>query len=268
VSLWGSLLKFRREFDQYINLRPARLFDGVPCPLAGRKAGDIDMLIVRENTEGEYTNLGGVMYAGTEREIVIQESVYSRHGTDRVLKYAFELAAARPRRQLTVATKSNGIAISMPWWDGRADAMHAHYPQVAVDKQHIDILTARFVLQPQRFDVVVASNLFGDILSDLGPACTGTIGIAPSANLNPERKFPSLFEPVHGSAPDIAGQGIANPVAMIWSAALMLQFLGEHAAHDAILRAIEQCLSDGPRTGDLGGSARTVDLGQAIAASL
>jgi tartrate dehydrogenase/decarboxylase/D-malate dehydrogenase len=268
VSLWGSLLKFRREFDQYINLRPARLFDGVPCPLVGRKAGDIDMLIVRENTEGEYTNLGGVMYAGTEREIVIQESVYSRHGTDRVLKYAFELAAARPRRQLTVATKSNGIAISMPWWDGRADAMHAHYPQVAVDKQHIDILTARFVLQPQRFDVVVASNLFGDILSDLGPACTGTIGIAPSANLNPERRFPSLFEPVHGSAPDIYGQGIANPVAMIWSAALMLQFLGEDAAHDAILRAIERVLRDGPRTRDLGGTASTAELGQAIAASI
>jgi tartrate dehydrogenase/decarboxylase/D-malate dehydrogenase len=266
VSLWGSLLKFRREFDQYINLRPARLFDGVPCPLAGRKAGDIDMLIVRENTEGEYTNLGGVMYAGTEREIVIQESVYSRHGTDRVLRYAFELAASRPRRQLTVATKSNGIAISMPWWDGRADAMHAHYPQVTVDKQHIDILTARFVLQPQRFDVVVASNLFGDILSDLGPACTGTIGIAPSANLNPERSFPSLFEPVHGSAPDIYGQGIANPVAMIWSAALMLQFLGEQASHDTILRAIERCLSDGPRTRDLGGSATTAELGQAIAA--
>ena len=266
VSLWGSLLKFRREFDQYINLRPARLFDGVPCPLVGRQAGDIDMLIVRENTEGEYTNLGGVMYASTEREIVIQESVYSRHGTDRVLQYAFELAASRPRKQLTVATKSNGIAISMPWWDGRADAMHTHYPQVAVDKQHIDILTARFVLQPQRFDVVVASNLFGDILSDLGPACTGTIGIAPSANLNPERTFPSLFEPVHGSAPDIYGQGIANPVAMIWSAALMLQFLGEQAAHDAILRAIEQVLRDGPRPRDLGGGASTAELGQAIAA--
>jgi tartrate dehydrogenase/decarboxylase/D-malate dehydrogenase len=266
VSLWGSLLKFRREFDQYINLRPARLFDGVPCPLAGRKPGDIDMLIVRENTEGEYTNLGGVMYAGTEREIVIQESVFSRHGSDRVLKYAFELAASRPRKQLTVATKSNGIAISMPWWDGRADAMHAHYPQLAVDKQHIDILTARFVLQPQRFDVVVASNLFGDILSDLGPACTGTIGIAPSANLNPERKFPSLFEPVHGSAPDIYGQGIANPVAMVWSAALMLQFLGEQAAHDAILRAIEQVLRDGPRTRDLGGTASTAELGAALAA--
>jgi tartrate dehydrogenase/decarboxylase/D-malate dehydrogenase len=268
VSLWGSLLKFRREFDQYINLRPARLFEGVPCPLAGRKPGDIDMLIVRENTEGEYTNLGGTMFAGTEREIVIQESVFSRFGADRVLQYAFEVAASRPRRHLTVATKSNGIALSMPWWDGRADAMHARYPQVTVDKQHIDILTARFVLQPQRFDVVVATNLFGDILSDLGPACTGTIGLAPSANLNPERRFPSLFEPVHGSAPDIYGRNIANPVAMVWSAALMLDFLGERAAHDAVVRAIEQVLVDGPRTPDLGGTASTQALGAALAARL
>ena len=266
VSLWGSLLKFRREFDQYINLRPVRLFEGVPCPLAGKKAGDIDFLVVRENTEGEYTNLGGVMYPGTEREIVVQETVMSAFGTDRVLKFAFEQAAARPRRKLDVATKSNGIAISMPWWDGRADAMAARYPQVAVQKHHIDILSARFVLQPERFDVVVASNLFGDILSDLGPACTGTIGLAPSANLNPERSFPSLFEPVHGSAPDIFGQGIANPVAMIWSAALMLQFLGEQAAHDAILRAIETVLRNGPRTRDLGGAASTAEMGQAIAA--
>ncbi|MFO1180976.1 tartrate dehydrogenase [Ottowia sp.] len=266
VSLWGSLLKFRREFDQYINLRPVRLFAGVPCPLAGKQAGDIDFLVVRENTEGEYTNLGGVMYAGTEREIVVQETVMSRFGADRVLKFAFEQAAARPRRKLDVATKSNGIAISMPWWDGRADAMAKNYPQIAVEKHHIDILTARFVLQPERFDVVVASNLFGDILSDLGPACTGTIGLAPSANLNPERTFPSLFEPVHGSAPDIFGQGIANPVAMIWSAALMLQFLGEAPAHDAILRAIETVLREGPRTRDLGGAASTAEMGQAIAA--
>ena len=278
VSLWGSLLKFRREFDQYINLRPVRLFEGVPCPLAGRKAGDIDYFVVRENTEGEYTNLGGVMYAGTDREIVIQESVYSRHGTDRVLKYAFELAQSRDRKHLTVATKSNGIAISMPWWDGRADAMAKGYPEVTVDKQHIDILSARFVLQPGRFDVVVASNLFGDILSDLGPATTGTIGLAPSANLNPERCFPSLFEPVHGSAPDIYGQNIANPVAMIWSGALMLDFLAGsrpgadgrldarfRQAHDAIVQAIEVALITGPRTPDLGGNASTQEMGAAIA---
>jgi tartrate dehydrogenase/decarboxylase/D-malate dehydrogenase len=270
ISLWGSLLKFRREFDQYINLRPVRLFDGVPCPLAGRKPGDIDYFVVRENTEGEYTNLGGVMYAGTEREIVIQESVYSRFGADRVLKYAFELANSRARKQLTVATKSNGIAISMPWWDGRADEVGQDYPDVKVDKQHIDILSARFVLQPQRFDVVVASNLFGDILSDLGPATTGTIGLAPSANLNPERKFPSLFEPVHGSAPDIYGKRIANPIAMIWSGALMLDFLTQgqgagRAAHDAIVRAIEAVIKTGPRTPDLGGTAHTEDVGRAIA---
>jgi tartrate dehydrogenase/decarboxylase/D-malate dehydrogenase len=211
------------------------------------------------------------MYAGTEREIVIQESVYSRHGTDRVLKYAFELAQSRTRQHLTVATKSNGIAISMPWWDGRADAMAKGYPEVTVDKQHIDILSARFVLQPGRFDVVVASNLFGDILSDLGPATTGTIGLAPSANLNPERKFPSLFEPVHGSAPDIYGQNIANPVAMIWSGALMLDFLGQgnaafRQAHDAIVQAIEVALITGPRTPDLGGNASTQEMGAAIAA--
>ncbi len=266
ISLWGSLLKFRREFDQYINLRPVRLFEGVPCPLAHRKPGDIDYLVVRENTEGEYTNLGGVMYAGTDREIVIQESVYSRFGADRVLHYAFALASQRARKHLTVATKSNGIAISMPWWDGRADAVGQAYPEVAVDKQHIDILSARFVLQPGRFDVVVASNLFGDILSDLGPATTGTIGLAPSANLNPERRFPSLFEPVHGSAPDIYGRNIANPVAMIWSAALMLQFLGETEAHDAVLAAIETVLREGPRTRDLGGEASTLEMGQAITA--
>ena len=270
ISLWGSLLKFRRYFDQYINLRPVRLFEGVPCPLAGRKPGDIDYFVVRENTEGEYTNLGGVMYPDTEREFVIQEAVFSRFGTDRVMKYAFELAKSRKRKHLTVATKSNGIAISMPWWDGRADAMAKGYPEVTVDKQHIDILSARFVLQPGRFDVVVASNLFGDILSDLGPATTGTIGLAPSANLNPERKFPSLFEPVHGSAPDIYGQNIANPIAMIWSGALMLDFLTQssgagRAAHDAIVRAIETALIEGPLTPDLGGKASTTDLGQAIA---
>ena len=276
VSLWGSLLKFRREFDQYINLRPVRLFDGVPCPLAGRKAGDIDFMVVRENTEGEYTALGGTMFAGTEREIVIQESVFSRIGTDRVLKFAFEMARQRKRKQLTIATKSNGIAISMPYWDSRAEEMGKNYPDISTDKQHIDILSARFVLQPDRFDVVVASNLFGDILSDLGPACTGTIGLAPSGNLNPDRLFPSLFEPVHGSAPDIYGKNIANPIAMIWSGAMMLDFLGRGlpqeqqapyiAAHDAIVKAIETVLSKGPRTPDLGGTASTQALGDAVAA--
>ena len=276
VSLWGSLIKFRREFDQYVNLRPVRLFDGVPCPLAGRKPGDIDFCIVRENTEGEYSAVGGRMYEGTEREVVLQQSVFSRFGTERVMKYAFELAQSRARKKLTVATKSNGISISMPWWDERADEMAQRYPQVAMDKQHIDILSARFVLSPDRFDVVVATNLFGDILSDLGPACTGTIGLAPSANLNPQRRFPSLFEPVHGSAPDIHGRNIANPVAMIWSGALMLDFLGGaadattrancRAAHDAIVAAIEGVLRDGPRTPDLGGTASTTDVGRAVAA--
>jgi tartrate dehydrogenase/decarboxylase/D-malate dehydrogenase len=270
ISLWGSLLKFRREFDQYINLRPARIFAGVKCPLAGRGPGDVDIMIVRENTEGEYSSVGGIMYQGTPREIVMQQAVFSRHGSDRVLKFAFELAMQRARRKLTVATKSNGISISMPWWDERAAEMARHYPDISWDKQHIDILCARFVLQPQAFDVVVASNLFGDILSDLGPACTGTIGLAPSANMNPERLFPSLFEPVHGSAPDIAGRNIANPVAMIWSGAMMLDFLGRssgaaRAAHDAIVAAIEKVLASGPRTGDMGGSASTTDMGKAIA---
>lgn len=273
ISLWGSLLKFRREFDQYINLRPVRLFDGVPCPLSGRKPGEIEYFVVRENTEGEYTSLGGIMYEGTDREVVIQESVYSRHGANRLLRYAFALAQSRPRKLLTLATKSNGIAIAMPWWDQRAEAVASEFPGVTLDKQHIDILSARFVLQPDRFDVVAATNLFGDILSDLGPATTGTIGLAPSANLNPERKFPSLFEPVHGSAPDIYGKNISNPVAMIWSGALMLDFLGDgqgkfRQAHDVIVRAIEDVLRQGPRTPDLGGKASTTLMGQALAQSV
>jgi len=271
VSLWGSILKFRRELDQYINLRPARGFPGMQCPLAGRKPGDIDMLIVRENTEGEYSSIGGTMFEGTPREVVMQQSVFTRHGADRVLRFAFEAARHRARRHVTVATKSNGIAISMPWWDGRAAEMAGQFPDVTWDKQHIDILCARFVLQPQRFDVVVASNLFGDILSDLGPACAGTIGIAPSANINPERTFPSLFEPVHGSAPDIYGRNIANPIAMIWSGAMMIDFLGggtgpAREAHDAIMAAIESVLANGPHTPDLGGSSTTTDVGKAIAA--
>ena len=275
ISLWGSLLKFRREFDQYVNLRPARLMPGIRSPLVNRNGeplnpGDIDMWIVRENTEGEYSSIGGRMFEGTEREVVIQETVMSRIGIDRVLKFAFELAASRPRSKLTSATKSNGISITMPYWDERVKAMAANYPQVKVDQFHIDILTAFFVQRPQHFDVVVASNLFGDILSDLGPACTGTIGIAPSANLNPTRQWPSLFEPVHGSAPDIAGQGVANPIGQVWSVAMLLDFLGHRDAHDAILGAIESVLSDpaAPRTPDLGGSAGTGDLARALSAAV
>lgn len=272
VTLWGSLLQFRRGFDQYINLRPVRLMPGVPCPLAGKRIGDIDFVVVRENTEGEYTDVGGRLFAGTEREVVLQESVFTRQGVDRVLKYAFELARSRPRKHLSSATKSNGLAVSMPYWDERLAAMAEHYPDVAWDKHHIDIMAARFVLRPEQFDVVVASNLFGDILSDLGPACAGTVGIAPSANLNPDRRFPSLFEPVHGSAPDIYGRNIANPIGMIWSGAMMLGFLGEgvhyQQAHDAIIAAIEQVLEQGPRTPDLGGTASTTEMGQAVAARI
>ncbi|MCB2000612.1 MAG: tartrate dehydrogenase [Burkholderiaceae bacterium] len=272
VSLWGSLLLFRREFDQYINLRPARLMPGIVAPVvrrdgSRREPGEIDMYIVRENTEGEYSSVGGRMFAGTEREIVMQETVMSRVGVDRVLRFAFELARSRPKKHLTSATKSNGIAITMPYWDERAALMAKEYPDVTVDKFHIDILTAHFVQRPDFFDVVVASNLFGDILSDLGPACTGTIGIAPSANLNPTRAFPSLFEPVHGSAPDIAGKGVANPIGQIWCGAMMLDFLGHREAHDAVLSAIEAVLapaSGAPRTPDIGGTASTADLGKAI----
>ena len=265
ISLWGSLLLMRREFDQYINLRPVRLMPGIPCPLAGRKPGDIDFYVVRENTEGEYSSVGGRVFPGTDREFVLQESVFTRTGVDRVLRYAFELARKRPRRKLTSATKSNGIFISMPYWDERVEAMRAQYPDVVVDKFHIDILTAHFVRNPDWFDVVVASNLFGDILSDLGPACTGTIAIAPSGNINPERRFPSLFEPVHGSAPDIYGRGIANPIGQIWCAAMMLEHLGYPQAHDAIVGAIEAVTASGPRTPDMGGQAGTADVGRAIA---
>ena len=276
VSLWGSLLLFRREFDQYINLRPARLMPGIIAPVvrrdgSARAPGEIDFYIVRENTEGEYSSIGGRAFPGTEREFVLQESVFTRIGVDRVLKFAFELAKSRPKKHLTSATKSNGISISMPYWDERVVEMAKNYTDIRLDKFHIDILTAHFVQRPDFFDVVVASNLFGDILSDLGPACTGTIGIAPSANLNPERRFPSLFEPVHGSAPDIAGKGVANPIGQIWCGAMMLEFLGHKNAHDAVLDAIEGVLALGsgaPRTPDLGGSASTEDVGKAIAAAL
>ncbi|TPX07051.1 uncharacterized protein E0L32_011039 [Thyridium curvatum] len=271
VSLWGSLLKFRREFDQYINLRPCRLMPGVRCPLAGRKPGDIDFWIVRENTEGEYSSIGGKIFEGTDRETVIQETVMTRVGVDRVLRYAFELAQSRPRKRLTSATKSNGISITMPYWDTRVVEMAKNYPDVALDKYHIDILTAHFVQKPNMFDVIVGSNLFGDILSDLGPACTGTIGIAPSGNINPDGKFPSLFEPVHGSAPDIAGKGLANPVGMIWAGQMMLEHFGYKDAAAVMLKAIENVLARSEPdvvTRDMGGNGTTKSFGEAVAGEI
>ena len=269
ISLWGLLIPIRREFDQHVNLRPVRLFDGVPCPLAGRKPGDIDFMVVRENVEGEYSNVGGIQHEGTEDEVVVQHSIFTRRGVDRVLKYAFELAQSRPAKHLTSATKSNGIVHSMPYWDSRVAEMAKGYPDIDVDQFHIDILTANFVRMPDHFDVVVGSNLFGDILSDLGPACTGTIAIAPSANLNPANEHPSMFEPVHGSAPDIVGQGIANPIGAIWAGAMMLQHLGHIDAHDSILSAIEFVLREGGNlTPDMGGKANTEALGKAIASSI
>jgi len=268
ISLWGLLIPIRRQFRQYANLRPVRLMPGIPSPLRDRKPGDIDFLIVRENNEGEYSSIGGRLYEGTDEELVVQQSTFTRRGVDRILKFAFDLARSRPKKHLTSATKSNGITITMPYWDERVEAMSGKYPDVKVDKFHIDILSAHFVLHPQWFDVVVGSNLFGDILSDLGPAATGTIGIAPSANLNPERDFPSMFEPVHGSAPDIAGKGIANPIGQIWSGAMMLEHLGHKDAADSIVRAIETILRDGPRTPDMGGKANTQEVGKAIAAAV
>ena len=267
-SLWDSLINFRRVFDQYVNLRPVRLMPGIPCPLVGRKVGDIDYYVVRENTEGEYSSVGGRMFAGTEREFVTQQSVFTRKGVDRIIKFAFELAMKRPRKLVTSCTKSNGISITMPYWDERFAEMAKNYADVKTSQYHVDGLTIQLILNPQRFDVIVASNLFGDIISDIGPATAGTIGIAPSANINPERLFPSLFEPVHGSAPDIYGKKIANPIAQIWSGAMLLEHLGYEKASVAIINTIEKVLQDGPRTPDAGGTASTEDVGKAIASSI
>jgi tartrate dehydrogenase/decarboxylase/D-malate dehydrogenase len=268
VSLWGLLIQIRRKFDQYVCLRPIRLMPNVESPLRERVAGDIDILLVRENTEGEYSDVGRRMHEGETNEAVIQENIFTRKGVDRILRYGFELARSRPRKQITSATKSNGICLTMPYWDSRAAAIAQDYPDIRMDQYHIDILAAHFVQRPQRFDVVVASNLFGDILSDLGSACTGTIGIAPSANLNPSREYPSMFEPVHGSAPDIFGRNIANPIGQIWSGAMMLDHLGRPEAGRAVVAAIESVLTTGPRTPDLGGNASTEDVGNAIAAAV
>ncbi len=265
VSLWGLLIPIRRKFQQYANVRPVRLMPGIKSPLADCKVGDIDFMVVRENTEGEYSSVGERRYEGTDAEEAVQQSTFTRRGVDRILRYAFEMAQSRPKKHLTSATKSNGISITMPYWDERVAAMAEQYPDVKVDQYHIDILTAHFVLNPQRFDVVVGSNLFGDILSDLGPAIAGTIGIAPSANLNPERTFPSMFEPVHGSAPDIYGQGIANPIGQIWSGAMLLDHLGYREAGAVVVQAIEKVLLNGPRTRDIGGVSATSDVGKAIA---
>lgn len=268
VSLWGLLIPIRRQFQQYVNLRPVRLLNGIESPLRGRTAADIDFWVVRENSEGEYSEIGGRMFAGTDEETVMQENVFTRRGTDRIMRYAFELARSRPAKHVTSATKSNGITFTMPFWDERFEAVAADYPDIETAKFHVDILTAQFVLHPDWFDVVVGSNLFGDILSDLGPAIAGTIGIAPSANINPEREFPSMFEPVHGSAPDIAGKGVCNPIGQIWSGAMMLDHLGHSDAAKAVEAAIESALAS-PKvlTPDMGGSATTRDLGKAIAES-
>ena len=265
ISLWGLLIPIRREFQQYVALRPVRLFEGMECPLAGRAPGDIDFYIVRENNEGEYSEIGGRLYKGTDNEMAVQQNIFTRLGTDRIMRYAFELAQTRERKHLTSATKSNGIIHSMPFWDERFETISAEYPDVSTDKFHIDILTAHFVRNPDWFDVVVGSNLFGDILSDLGPAVTGTIGIAPGANINPEKDHPSMFEPVHGSAPDIAGQGIANPIGQIWSGAMMLDHLGQTEAAAAIVTAIEKVIRDSDvKTPDMGGKATTTELAQAV----
>jgi tartrate dehydrogenase/decarboxylase/D-malate dehydrogenase len=265
ISLWGLLIPIRRAFDQYVNLRPVRLLPGITSPLAGRTGKDIDFVIVRENTEGEYSQIGGRLYQGTEREVVVQESIFTRAGVDRVIDFAFNLARRRNKKHLTSATKSNGIVHTMPFWDERFEQAASRYPDVKTSRFHIDILTAHFVQHPDWFDVVVASNLFGDILSDLGPAVAGGIGMAPSANLNPQRRFPSMFEPVHGSAPDIAGNGIANPIATFWSAAMMLEFLGESAAATALMTAIEAVTgTDKVVTPDLGGRATTQEVTDAL----
>ena len=269
VSLWGLLIPIRRHFEQYINLRPVRCLDGVASPLARRQPEEIDFYVVRENNEGEYSEIGGRLFTGTDHEMAVQESIFTRRGVDRVMRYAFELARTRPARRLTSATKSNGIIHTMPYWDERFTALSAEYPDVSTDQFHVDILAAHFVLHPDWFDVVVGSNLFGDILSDLGPAVAGTIGIAPSANINPEREHPSMFEPVHGSAPDIAGRGIANPIGQIWSGAMMLEHLGRADAARTIERAIEAVVKGGSvLTPDMGGKASTVELGEAIAAEV
>jgi tartrate dehydrogenase/decarboxylase/D-malate dehydrogenase len=268
ISLWGLLIPIRRSFQQYVNLRPVRLLKGIQSPLRNVEPGQIDFCVVRENNEGEYSDVGGRIFRDSEEEMAMQQTIFTRRGVDRILRYAFELARKR-KSHVTSATKSNGIIHTMPFWDERFSVISKEFPEVRTDQYHIDILTAHFVRHPDWFDVVVGSNLFGDILSDLGPAVAGSIGIAPSANLNPERRYPSMFEPVHGSAPDIAGKGIANPIGQIWSGAMMLRHFGEAQAADAIEKAIEDVLATPEyRTPDVGGKATTEIVGKAIAGKL
>jgi tartrate dehydrogenase/decarboxylase/D-malate dehydrogenase len=269
TSVWELILPLRQRFDQYVNLRPMRLLPGVHCPLEGRVPADIDMVCVRENSEGEYVGLGGRLHVGTPHEVADQTGIFTYRGIERIARFAFELAAKRPRRKLASATKSNALQHSMVLWDTVVEAVSKDYPTVEWRKYHVDALAARMVTDPGSIDVIVASNLFGDILTDLGAAVSGSLGVAPGANLNPERLYPSMFEPIHGSAPDIAGKGIANPIGAIWAGALMLAHLGDDAAHDRIVRAIEKVLGGGgPRTPDLGGKATTKDVAAAVAASL
>ena len=263
------ILAIRQRFDQYVNLRPMRLLPGLASPLANRAAADIDMVCVRENSEGEYSGVGGRIHVGTPREVANQTGVFTRHGIERILRYAFELAMTRPRRLLASATKSNALTHSMVFWDDVADQVRAEYPAVEYRKYHVDALAARMITHPQTLDVIVASNLFGDILTDIGSAISGSLGIAPGGNINPERRFPSMFEPIHGSAPDIAGKGIANPIGAIWAGALMLEHLGHRALHDRVLAAVERVVAGGRvRTPDLGGTAKTTEVARAIAGEI
>src|SRR5918996_936127 len=263
------LLPLRQRLRQYVNLRPMRLLPGITSPLAGRTASDIDMVCVRENSEGEYCGIGGRLHAGTPDELAEQTGVFTRRAVERIARYAFQFAASRPRRMLASATKSNALQHSMILWDEVVADVAKEFPQVEYRKYYVDAIAARMVTHPQTLDVMVASNLFGDILTDIGSAISGSLGIAPGANINPERHYPSMFEPIHGSAPDIAGKGIANPIAAMWAGAMMLDHLGERAVHDRIVAAIEKVLLKGwPRTPDIGGKAGTAELAAAVRAAL
>src|SRR4029079_9368481 len=259
------LLRIRQRFDQYVNLRPMRLLAGLSSPLAHRGPADIDMVCVRENSEGEYSGVGGRIRVGTPHEVAQQTGGFTRNGIERILRYGFEVASKRPRKILASATKSNALRHSMVFWDEVADIVSRDYPSVEYRKYHVDALAARMVTHPQTIDVIVASNMFGDILTDIGSAISGSLGIAPGANIDPERRSPSMFEPIHGSAPDIAGKGIANPIGAIWAGALMLDHLGHRELHDRLLAAIERVVAAGTiRTPDLGGKATTEQMTRAI----